>query len=388
MVRFLSSSCLALVATLLSFSFISPVATAASGNLLTNPGAETNDFTGWTTNNILVSCGDGSDILTGWCIGSEAYSGNYGFVSSYPLSDPWATMSQEISLADAGYSERNLDDEPDITVRTFVSAINENGASPNDAFRVYVELRDENHDAVAIFDTGTQSLAATDGWEEIAHTFSGYGNGVRYVYFEQMGKNNGAWSGAYGAAFDDASVVVEADPSEEPRAAISSWETSMITDNTKCPQKLKVKVKGKRFDNDAEVTLGGHTATNVDVRSSKELVAKFCLDKFSKSPESIKKTLSVKNPGTKKMEAKKRVDLTVPQLLSAPTTSFNQDTKEGIINIQKVLVSQKLLSKEDIVGVYGPKTMGAVKAFQAMHGIPQTGNVGPKTITAFRGILK
>ncbi len=171
------------------------------------------------------------------------------------------------------------------------------------------------------------------------------------------------------------------------RAGVDSWKAALSTDATKCPYKLKLTLKGRHFDDDAEVTLGGHKAASVDVTSSKKLTATFCLEKFSQNAETLKKTLSVKNPSTRATKASKRVDLTLPQLLGQATTSFNQDTEEGIINIQKLLVSQELLLREEIVGKYGPKTEAAVKAFQAMWGIPQTGSVGPRTLRAFQRLL-
>lgn len=173
------------------------------------------------------------------------------------------------------------------------------------------------------------------------------------------------------------------------KASITSWDYSVYEKpGQSCVQRLRMTVTGKRFEKNAEVRIGSVKAKSVERKSSKELVAKFCLEKFSQNSETIKKTLSVKNPGSKAVIAEKRVDLTIPKLVGNTGTSFNQSTKQGVMNIQKVLVSQKVLSKEDVTGMYGPSTVAAVKKFQQAHGIYPTGNVGPKTIAAFQKILK
>ncbi len=174
---------------------------------------------------------------------------------------------------------------------------------------------------------------------------------------------------------------------DSSRPAITSVSLSLSQTKSSCPTKLKVKIRGKRFTNDTIVTLGSKEASTVNRRSSKELVTSFCLKDFSTKSESLKKTLSVKNPGAKSFKARHKVNLTLAQLLADPLTSFDPDTRSGVINIQKVLVSEKLLSDKDVIGVYGPKTVAAVKIFQGKYGIPQTGVVGPRTIQAFRELL-
>lgn len=367
---------------LVLFSF-SPSRSLAATNLLSNPGAESGDTSGWTA---TAGLGIISGHDNGWGIGGTAQSGSYSFISSYAAAFPGDTssfdvLSQEINLVDKNYPNDLMDREPEITVGVYVAGI-DGGSGTDDPYRVKVELRDKNHVAIATYDTGNQ---VTNGsWAHIEHHFQDYGNGVRYIYFELSGRSSAWWDGNYGAAFDDSSVTIGEAKNKE--ADIDSWSAEIIEEGGKCPQKLKLTIEGKNFDDDAEVSIGDHNASSVNVLSEKKLTAKFCLEKLSHK-ELLKKSISVKNPDVKAKKASKKIDLSLVTLLNSPATSFDQDTNEGVINIQKILVSLKFLSSEDVIGIYGPKTVTAVKAFQAQQGIQQTGNVGPKTIQAFQQSL-
>ncbi|HVY67959.1 MAG TPA: LamG-like jellyroll fold domain-containing protein [Patescibacteria group bacterium] len=163
--------------------------------LLANPGAETINFNGWN----LTNSGDSGFGVNGNL--SWVHSGSYSFVSSYD----WDTMSQEIDLLAKGYTAAGLDSQPIINASDFVAGHWPNGA---DLYDVKVELRDASHNAIASFDTGQQTAAGDQVWTQISHTFTAYGLGVRYIYFEQDGRDAEFWAGNYGAAFDDASVTI------------------------------------------------------------------------------------------------------------------------------------------------------------------------------------
>ena len=175
------------------------------------------------------------------------------------------------------------------------------------------------------------------------------------------------------------------------RADIKSWKATLLSGSTSCLTKLKLTIKGNHFDDDTEVSIGSREASSVDVKNSRELSAKFCLEKLLKG-ENLKKTISLKNPDTKREEANKKIDLSLYALTSSSSSSstlsanFDQDTKEGTMNIQKILVKLKLLEKDSITGIYGPLTRAAVKIYQGKHDITPTGNVGPLTITALKKV--
>ncbi len=172
----------------LIFTYILFSAAFSETNLLTNPGAE-DGLTGWT----FVNGGNG--WTTDW---GNPRTGSKAFGSSYD----WCTMYQTVNLLDKGYSAAYLDTSPDINISTWVRKI-----FASDYYQVRVILKDADGGTITSFDTGSLSIA-TDDYQGISHTFSGYPSGVRQIYFEQKGKDGEYWSGYYGSYFDDASVTV------------------------------------------------------------------------------------------------------------------------------------------------------------------------------------
>lgn len=164
---------------------------ATSSNLLTNPGAETSDFTGWT----VVNGGDG------WAISGLFHTGTRSFITSYFD----GTLSQEVNLSTAGFNGATMDAQPQIDAGVWVMGY-DSGSGSNDPYSVHVELRDASHAALVTWDTGSQT--ATPSFAQVAHTFSNYGAGVRYVYMRLTGRSSAFWAGQFGAAFDDASVTI------------------------------------------------------------------------------------------------------------------------------------------------------------------------------------
>ncbi|WP_422492148.1 VCBS domain-containing protein [Endozoicomonas sp. ALD068] len=160
-----------------------------SQNLLTNGSAE-NGTSGW---NIIANGGDG------WGSGNSSHDGDG---QSWVTSNAWAKKSQTVDLLAKGFTEQYLDSAPDISVSDWFK---DNGA--NDDYYLKVELRDASNNVIASYDTGT--LTATDNWQEAANTFSNYGAGVRYVYFEHGAKDQENLSGHHGASIDDSEVVLK-----------------------------------------------------------------------------------------------------------------------------------------------------------------------------------
>lgn len=163
----------------------------AAGNLVHNPGAETASFTGWNVSN------GGS----GWAISGLNHSGSYSFISSYE----WGTLSQELDLLSEGYTAAVLDAQPTIDASSWVMGY-DSGSGTDDPYQFKVILRDASHNPIATYDTGEQT--ATGSWAQLAHTFTSYGAGVRYIYVELRGKDSAWWLGQFGSAFDDTSVTI------------------------------------------------------------------------------------------------------------------------------------------------------------------------------------
>lgn len=169
-------------------------ARAGQTNYLTNPGAETGNFTGWT----VVNGG------SGWAVeGSYPHSGTWSFVSSHQ----WGSLSQEVDLVAKGFTTGQLDAQPTINVGTYVTGF-DHGSGTNDPYQVLAELRGASHNLIASYDSGVGT--ANGSWTNVNHAFSGYGSGVRYVYIQLRGKDSIGWGGQYGSVFDDSYVNVTA----------------------------------------------------------------------------------------------------------------------------------------------------------------------------------
>jgi hypothetical protein len=191
---------------LLGFS-ISAFAQSSNSNLLVNPGAETGNMNGWT---ITASGGNG------WAVGFDSlvHSGSYSFSTSHG----WDTRYQTVDLLAAGFTTAELDTAPDITFSEWMAS------RPDDGGQYYLNFEllgadDNPADPIASYSFGSQSspivLSAGSGWFQESYTFSDYGTGVRYLYFEDGGSDVNGWGGNYGTHFDDASVLV-AQPVPEP----------------------------------------------------------------------------------------------------------------------------------------------------------------------------
>jgi hypothetical protein len=174
--------------------------------------------------NILVN-GDASQGLTGWTVLQQSGygwgTGSGYFLTSYgdcPENTATHRKSQEIDLLAAGYSNTFLDNAPAIVVGERIVSLYPNAlcsADPGDLYYVRYELRDASHNVIASYVSGTPAspmrVYGTPVDEEV--TFTGYGPGVRYVYFEHGGADSGYWLGHYGSAFTDARVEVVQLPS-------------------------------------------------------------------------------------------------------------------------------------------------------------------------------
>ena len=76
-----------------------------------------------------------------------------------------------------------------------------------------------------------------------------------------------------------------------------------------------------------------------------------------------------------------------------PTIVVTKELNPGarsdeVMNLQKLLAKDPSIYPEGIVsGFYGPKTVVAVRKFQAKYGLPQVGRVGPATMAKINEVL-
>ncbi len=180
-------------------------------NLLINPGAEEMNLDGWTT----------WPPSHGWVVtGSEYHSGLYSFLTSYNPCD----RHQVIDLLAAGYSEEYLDSEPVVEVSEWYKGTS---ADTGDTYRLSVELRDASSEVIADFTTGVITTGAN--WSQAYHEFSGYGPGLRYIYFEDFGQAAESFSGSHGAAIDDGSVILDPYRTPTPMQSPTLTPTPSLT---------------------------------------------------------------------------------------------------------------------------------------------------------------
>ncbi len=192
-----------LAATL--FVSLFSVNAVAAQNLLENPGAETGDMSGWT---IIANGGDGWGI---WGVDTTGYGGPYDGIHCFLTSYEWCNRSQEIDLLAKGYTEAQLDSASTVKVGEWFGQANQYCGG---MYYLNVELRDEDHNVIAYWNSGVHNTTwrgnGAASWDQLSHDFSGYGPGLRYIYWEDGSKDENWWEGYYGAKLDAASVTIAA----------------------------------------------------------------------------------------------------------------------------------------------------------------------------------
>lgn len=213
----------------------------------------------------------------------------------------------------------------------------------------------------------TRSTFVDWDFVNIWNLYSGANSGYPVLRWQPDG------NGSDGSDGDDEEEDVE-------KASITSWKAS-LRENTKgvsCPVKVRLEIKGKRFDKRAEVKIGGTKAASVERQSSKKIIAKFCQKDLLSVKTDPKRTVKVINPGADVAEARKKIDIEhIERIFSG--IDFHMGSSEGIRSIQTALVKLGYLDAKYVTGSFGPITAEAVGKFQADNGLPQTGYCGSLT---------
>eukprot|EP01080_Neovahlkampfia_damariscottae_P005175 gene5175-8781_t len=160
--------------------------------LLKNPNGEMNEFGnpfwGWKLEH------GGS----GWLIENEkGYNSDNAWVTSYQI----CKKSQMIDLSKF---DDLLKTRPIITVIQWYC-----GTSPNfkDIHYLKIELRDENQIVIDSFDTN--EIICSEEWKKIEYSFINYYKNVKYIYWEDGGKDIENWSGNFGSKSSGSSLFFE-----------------------------------------------------------------------------------------------------------------------------------------------------------------------------------
>jgi V8-like Glu-specific endopeptidase len=182
--------------------------------------------------------GDGTARLDGWTIiasGGQGWSIQQGYATSiqyatnFAVSTGWCKKSQTIDLVkQAGFTAEYLDQAPEIQVLDWIAAAYPTLTPDPSQYYLTVQLQDKDHTAVKIFQTGNLPIPSTVDahgleWQQISCTFSNYGAGIRYVYFEHGGLDKQQYAAQYGLKITGAEAdVVIAMPADQPKELIQN----------------------------------------------------------------------------------------------------------------------------------------------------------------------
>ncbi|KAG8568443.1 hypothetical protein GDO81_014003 [Engystomops pustulosus] len=125
------------------------------------------------------------------------------FASSFLL----CSKSQLIDLLREGYTEEQLDAQPNIVVSDWYAARTDAGCS----YELKVQLLSDNHAVIREYNSGNICIPEkTNGsWKQMTYTFSQYGRGVRFIRFTHSGKDSVGWKGWYGVRVTNSSVSIK-----------------------------------------------------------------------------------------------------------------------------------------------------------------------------------
>jgi len=176
-------------------------------NLLTNPNGSDGN-TGWT---FIENGGNG------W----KATNGE-GFRTSWD----WAKRFQEVDLEEKGYSPELMDKQPPIVISEMFLR-----RWCNDRYYLKVELLNEDKDVVKLWSTG---IREHDGagcdyrghYDKIEFILTQYGEGVRYIRWEDGGVDTEYWAGHYGPTLKNPTLAVMPVNLLEDPESLSSWDSS------------------------------------------------------------------------------------------------------------------------------------------------------------------
>lgn len=166
-------------------------------NLLTNPGAETGDFTGWT-----------NDVDDPWMVdNSDPRSGLNEFVGGVGSS----SLTRDVDMLTLGYTQAQLDTFTNISLTAWVKQF-VFGVSFDDQYGMLIALQGEGHGTMAFTYVSLATVPAD--WTQIEASLGNYGPGLRYVHIELWSVDGESDGPDQGAMFDDLSLTLTGDSTE------------------------------------------------------------------------------------------------------------------------------------------------------------------------------
>ncbi|XP_069804088.1 F-box only protein 44-like [Dendropsophus ebraccatus] len=130
-------------------------------------------------------------------------------VTKYFVTSYWpCKKSQLINLKKMGYGKKIMDlVQPDIVIRDWYAARADCGCQ----YEVFVQLLSERKEPIREYKPEPVTIQQWSDarWHQMTHTFSNYGPGVRYVYFQHGGQDTQFWAGWYGIRVTNSSITIE-----------------------------------------------------------------------------------------------------------------------------------------------------------------------------------
>ncbi|KAM3922711.1 F-box only protein 2-like [Leptodactylus fuscus] len=131
-----------------------------------------------------------------------------GISKYFATSFEWCCKSQKIDLLNEGYTAEELDAQPKILVSDWYAARTDAGCS----YELTVQLLSDSQDVINEYKSENITIPKkTEGtWNQLSHTFSEYGPGVRFIQFTHGGQDTVCWKGWYGVRVTNSSIKIEA----------------------------------------------------------------------------------------------------------------------------------------------------------------------------------
>uniref|UniRef100_A0A6B2KYC7 FBA domain-containing protein n=1 Tax=Arcella intermedia TaxID=1963864 RepID=A0A6B2KYC7_9EUKA len=122
---------------------------------------------------------------------------------SWVTSFKWCKRSKVIDLYELGLSELVLNDSPVLNFSVWIK-----GTPPNtaDFYFLKITLLDTQKNVIESYDSGI--LTTSSEWETVETTMANYGTGLRYISWEDGGKDVEYWGGHYGAVISSPSILL------------------------------------------------------------------------------------------------------------------------------------------------------------------------------------
>ncbi|XP_075880543.1 F-box only protein 2 [Nelusetta ayraudi] len=115
---------------------------------------------------------------------------------------------QVVDLLEEDFTAEQLDAQPAVVVGDWYSGRSDCGCT----YEMTASLLSENQDVIQEFKAEPVTLDPESddcSWKQVAHTFTDYGPGMRFILFEHGGQDTKFWDGWFGVRVTGSYVTIE-----------------------------------------------------------------------------------------------------------------------------------------------------------------------------------